>query len=162
MQSELSTTELLFEAIRLGKALPDNQKKSKVLALTLVMANKLVGPEIIEQIWEEVNMLEIIKYAEEKGSKKGFQKGIEKGRLEGREKGIEEGREKGMEQGIEKGKEQGKISLIKRLLEKKFGLIPVAVLEQIDSLNDKTLDALSLEILDMQRLEDLNKYINVK
>jgi len=95
-------------------------------------------------------MLKIVKFAEEKG--------IEKGRKEGLVKGIEKGREEGLEQ----GRIEEKRSLVERLLVKKFGLIPQDILEQIPKMNGVTLDLISIEIFDMQQIEDLQRYLQRK
>ena len=75
MRSRLSPSELLRETIRLERQLPDEKDRIKVLALTLVMANRLVDEETIDTIWEEIQMLKVIRYAEEKGMKNGIEKG---------------------------------------------------------------------------------------
>ncbi|MDP3014365.1 MAG: hypothetical protein Q8M92_09000, partial [Candidatus Subteraquimicrobiales bacterium] len=59
----------------------DENIKNKISALTLVVSNRLMDPEILEEIWEEIKMLKILKYAEDKG--------IEKGNSEGRRNLIE-------------------------------------------------------------------------
>lgn len=138
MQSQLSPSELLKETVRLGKLLPEDGR-TKGLALTLVMANRVVEPEYIDTIWEDIQMLKVIKYAEEKGMEKGIEKGIERGKAEGRE--------------------EGKISLIKRQLAKKFGYVAPELLQAIDTLDEPVLDTLSIEILDMQKPEELRKFI---
>ena len=131
MESRRSIRELLFETIRLEKLIKDESIRNKIIALTLVVSNKLVEPEILEEIWEEIKMLKILKFAEDKG--------IEKGRKEGK---SEERRE-----------------LIKKQLSKKFGKIPNDLLDKIRSMDDALLDILSLEILDFQSMEDLNAFI---
>lgn len=131
MESRLSVKDLLFETIRLEKLIKDENIRNKIIALTLVVSNKLVEPEILEEIWEEIKMLKILKFAEDKG--------IEKGRIEGK---SEERRE-----------------LIKKQLSKKFGKIPNDLLDKIHSMDDALLDILSLEILDFQSMEDLNAFI---
>ena len=94
-------------------------------------------------------MLKIMQYAEEKGLEKGL------------EKGREEGLEKGMEIGLEKGRGKGKLSVIKRMLSKKFGMLPDELNHRIDTLDEIMLDELSLAILDMQQLDDLKKFFPV-
>ncbi len=143
MESRLSVKELLLETIKLEKEINNEAIRNKVIALTLVMTNKLVGPEVMESIWEEIKMLKIVKFAEEKGIEKG------------REQGLEQGRE----QGLEQGRIEEKRSLVERLLVKKFGLVPQDIIEQIPKMNAATLDLISIEIFDMQRIEDLQRYI---
>ena len=155
MESRLSVKELLLETIKLEKEINNEAIRNKVIALTLVMTNKLVGPEVMESIWEEIKMLKIVKFAEEKGIEKGREQGMEQGLV----KGIEKGREQGLVQGQEQGRIEEKRSLVERLLVKKFGLVPQDILEQIPKMNAATLDLISIEIFDMQRIEDLQRYI---
>ena len=100
-------------------------------------------------------MLKIVKFAEEKGIEKGREQGMKQGLV----KGIEKGREQGLVQGQEQGRIEEKRSLVERLLVKKFGLVPQDILEQIPKMNAATLDLISIEIFDMQRIEDLQRYI---
>ncbi len=81
MESRLPMKDLLFKTIRLEKRIKDECIRNKIIALTLVVSNKLVEPEILEEIWEEIKMLKILKYAEDKG--------IEKGRSEERRELVE-------------------------------------------------------------------------
>jgi predicted transposase YdaD len=149
MQSILHKNELLLETIKLEKQLPDTIIRIKVLGLTLVVANRIVDEKLLDEIWEEVRMLKIMQYAEEKG----LEKGLEKGREEGIEIGLEKGREE--------GREKGKLSIIKRLLFKKFGMLPDEISHRIDTLDETKLDEISVAILDMQQVDDLKKFIHV-
>ena len=80
-------------------------------------------------------MLKVIKYAEEKGM------------------------EKGMEKGIEKGIEIGGVKIIKRIITRKFGALPPKLSQAIDTLDSATLEILSIEILDMEHIDELRRYI---
>ena len=53
-------------------------KSSKVVAMTLVMADKFLTEKEISQIWEEYKMVKIFKYAEEKGREKGEKERLQK------------------------------------------------------------------------------------
>ena len=156
-QDFVIVSELLLETIKLEKQLPDATIRTKVLGLTLVVANRIVDKKLLDEIWEEVRMLKIMQYAEEKGLEKGREEGLEKGL----EKGREEGLEKGMEIGLEKGRGKGKLSVIKRMLFKKFGMLPDELNHRLDTLDEIMLDELSLAILDMQQLDDLKKFFPV-
>ena len=48
-----------------------------------MVSNRLVEAEILEEIWEEIKMLKILKYAEDKGKELGIIIGIEQGKIEG-------------------------------------------------------------------------------
>ena len=151
MESRLPVRDLLLETIRLEKKIKDENIKNKVIALTMVMANRLVEAELLEKIWEEVKMLKILKYAEDKGKEQGFQIGIEQG--------IKQGIEQGIEKGLEKGRLYEKRNLIERLLIKKFGPLPRETQNKIQSMDDVVLDILSLEILDFQSIDDLFRFV---
>ena len=148
MKSRLSIPDLLLETIKLEKKIVDETIQSKVIALTLLVSNKLVEPELLEKIWKEVAMLNIFKYAEEKGEEKGEKKGIEIGLVKGRE------------QGLLKGRIEEKRLLVERLLIKKIGMLPMDMREQIHQMDSAVLDLLSYELLDFQTVEDLRQFLN--
>ena len=152
MKSRLSVPDLLLETIKLEKKIVDETIQSKVIALTLAVSNKLVEPELLEKIWKEVAMLNIFKYAEEKGEEKGEKKGIEIGLVKGREQGIE--------QGIEQGRIEEKRLLVERFLIKKIGMLPVDMRDQIHHMDSAVLDLLSYELLDFQTVEDFRQFLN--
>jgi flagellar biosynthesis/type III secretory pathway protein FliH len=54
----------------------------------IILVDKLLDEETIEKLWEEFKMLNVFKYAEERGKKEGFQEGIEKGIEKGIERGV--------------------------------------------------------------------------
>ena len=152
MKSRLTIPDLLLETIKLEKKIVDETIQSKVIALTLSVSNKLVEPELLEKIWEEVAMLNIFKYAEEKGEKKGIEIGLVKGR--------EQGLQKGRKQGREQGRIEEKRLLVERLLIKKIGILPMDMREQIHNMDSAVLDLISYELLDFQTLEDLKQFLN--
>ncbi|PWR75581.1 DUF4351 domain-containing protein [Methanospirillum stamsii] len=143
MESRLPVQDLLFETIKLEKQIKDENLKNKVIALTMVMSNRLVEAYLIEKIWEEIKMLKILKYAEDKGKEQGIVIGIEQG----------------IEQGLEKGRTEEKLALIERLLVKKFGPLPKDTLTSLQNMDSTILDILSFEILDFQSIDDLFNFI---
>lgn len=57
-----------------------NLKKSHYEALVaaiMVLVDKFIGEKDFNEIWEEISMLNVIKFAEKKGMEKGMEKGIE-------------------------------------------------------------------------------------
>ena len=73
--------ELLMESIRLINAAQiDNNQKRKISALTIVLSNKLVDANKLEELWRELVMMniKILDYAEKKGEEKGIEKGEKK------------------------------------------------------------------------------------
>ena len=148
MESRLPVQDLLLETIKLEKQLKDETLRNKVIALTMVMSNRLVEADLLERIWEEIKMLKILKYAEDKGKEQGIVIG------------IEQGIEKGLEKGFEKGRIEEKRVLIERLLVKKFGPLPKDTLDRIQNMDGVILDLLSFKILDFQSIDDLVHFVN--
>jgi hypothetical protein len=62
----------------------------RLLAATLVMANKLIGRERLEKLWEKVKMLDILDLAKEKGMEEGIAKGETLGALKATRKMLME------------------------------------------------------------------------
>ena len=67
---------------------------------------------------------------------------------------IEEGEAKGK---IE-GKAEGKTDILIRLLIKKFGSISDEYKTNIKNLSEETIDIIAMEIFDMEKLDEVNKY----
>jgi hypothetical protein len=148
MRSKKEKVELLKEAIELEKQLNvDINIKEKIIAMTLVAADKMVEREQLKNIWEEIKMLKVIEFAREKGIEEGM------------EKGIEEGMEKGMEEGMEKGMEKGKSDLLLSLLAKKFKKVPEEYQEKIKKLDPVTLNTLAMDIFEINDLKELENYL---
>jgi hypothetical protein len=53
-----------------------------LIAATLIMANKLIDKAAFHELWEEVKMLNILKFAHEKGAEEGKEEGKLEGKLE--------------------------------------------------------------------------------
>ncbi|QTA81264.1 Uncharacterized protein dnl_35950 [Desulfonema limicola] len=101
---------------------------SRLLAATLIMANKLIDKERLKQMWEGIKMLDIIEIAREKGMEEGLEKGLEKGKI----LGLQEGKTLGT---IETARE-----LLIDVLFEKFSNIPQGLSEQIKNIrNPETL-----------------------
>ena len=79
MKSRLPMDGLLRKTIELEKQLPDEGLRNKVRELTLILSNRIVDRKILDELWEELRILKVIKYAEEKGLEKGMEKGMEEG-----------------------------------------------------------------------------------
>ena len=81
---------------------------ARLLAATLIMSNKLIDRDRLEQLWEEIKMPDIIEIA--------------------REKGLEEGRKEGKKQGMQD-------MLIEALIEK-FDVVPSRLSEKIREIDN--------------------------
>ena len=73
----------------------------------------------------------------------------------GLERGLLEGEQKGRQEGEQKGRQEGKQSLLQKLLTKRFGPLPEAVLEQIRSASTEQIDAWADRVFDATSLEEV-------
>ena len=130
--------EIVKQAIELIKdVVIDKLQHEKIAASILVLANKFLSKEQMEQMWEVIRMYKFIEIAEEKGI------------------------EKGMEIGLEKGMEIGKIELLTRMLLKKFNFnISDECLRKIKALPEAKIDILALSLFEMNDVDDLEKYLH--
>jgi len=90
-----TSEELLKEVVSITKQTAmQEQQKLKLIALAIVVSNKVVDKKALESIWEEVRLmgLKLLEIAEEKGEEKGIAKGeaigIAKGIAKGEAIGI--------------------------------------------------------------------------
>ncbi len=67
--------------------------------------------------------------------------------------------DKGMQKGIASGVEKGKNEMLWKQMIKKFPNLPSVYLEKLKQLDVARLDVLALELLDMQKQEDLDRYL---
>ncbi|MFC0904282.1 DUF4351 domain-containing protein [Clostridium sp. MT-14] len=67
---------------------------------------------------------------------------------------IKEGKTKGLEE----GRKEGKSELIIKMRSKKFNKLPENYVHKIDDLSDETLDKIAVDIFDMKRAEELERY----
>lgn len=61
-------------------------------------------------------------------------------------------------EGKKEGKEEGKKELITKMLVKKFAELPEEYTYKINKLSDETLDNIAVNIFDMEKIEELEKY----
>ncbi|KAA8675386.1 DUF4351 domain-containing protein [Clostridium sp. HV4-5-A1G] len=71
---------------------------------------------------------------------------------------IKEGKMKGLEEDRKEGRKEGKSELIIKMLSKKFNKLPENYVHKIDDLSDETLDKIAVDIFDMKRAEELERY----
>jgi flagellar biosynthesis/type III secretory pathway protein FliH len=93
---------------------------------------------------------------------------IEQGRTagleEGRTAGIEEGRTAGIEEGRtvgrEEGREEGQLTLIVRLLTRKFGPLPTGLKTKLEDSDGSTLNRIADALLDLNSIEELKSILD--
>ncbi|WP_052246062.1 DUF4351 domain-containing protein [Clostridium tyrobutyricum] len=64
----------------------------------------------------------------------------------------------GRKEGIKAGRKEGKSELIIKILAKKFIKLPDSYVDRITDLSDDTLDKIAVGILDMEKVEELERY----
>ncbi len=94
-------------------------KKGKMpillVAATLIMANKQIDRPTFDELWKEIKMLDVLKFAHEKGREDGKREGKKEGKKEGR---LETARE-----------------MILRILEESVGLVPAYISDEVMSVS---------------------------
>ncbi|MGK7930344.1 MAG: Rpn family recombination-promoting nuclease/putative transposase [Microcystaceae cyanobacterium] len=86
--------------------------------------------------------------------------GLELGREEGLAQGREQGREEGLAQGREQGQKAQALSLILRLINKRFGEISVSLNQQLEGLTLEALERLGDNFLEFETREDLVNWLS--
>jgi len=81
-RGKLDSTDLFLESTRLIRNMKvDDQLKQKTLSLAILIAGKVVDPDALNQIYEEVKLMGtgnvILDFAEAYGEKRGIERGIE-------------------------------------------------------------------------------------
>ncbi|MDD4569416.1 MAG: DUF4351 domain-containing protein [Tepidanaerobacteraceae bacterium] len=127
-------------AIKLIKEIPEEEhEKDKLIATIIVLVDKLLDKETLDKLWEEFRMLNVFKYAEERGKQVGLLEGIEKG--------------------IERGMEKGIADTVVRQLYKKLGKLPDEYKEKILSQDRPTLELIAEHIFEIGSLSDIDKFL---
>ena len=84
----------------------------------------------------------------------------EKGRIDyAREQGRKQGKEEGKEEGKKEGERKGRLSMVMRLLKKRFGEIPSATSSQVENLTIEDLEGFAEDIFDFDSLEDIDRWL---
>ena len=80
-----------------------------------------------------------------------YKKGLE----EGRQEGMREGRQEGRREGRQEGRQEGELTVLRRLIEKRFGAIPSWAEQRLAGRSTVELEDLSVRVLDATSIEDL-------
>lgn len=70
-------------------------------------------------------------------------------------RGVEQGVQQGVLQGVQQGVQQGELTLLRRMIEKRFGAVPGWAEERLSGWPPAELEALGVRLLDAKSLEDL-------
>ncbi|CAN2039586.1 hypothetical protein GMMP15_1340006 [Candidatus Magnetomoraceae bacterium gMMP-15] len=148
--------------LRLELDLYKREKMSKKLvAATLIMSNKFVDKAILKQIWEEVEMLDIIEVAHEVAYEKGIGIGKDLGLKEGMDLGLKEGKNLGLKEGMDLGKLEYAREMVLEAIEESFGIVPVKIADKVrDISNRDTLKSLFKQAIRCENIEKFEEMLN--
>uniref|UniRef100_A0A7C4RU30 DUF4351 domain-containing protein n=1 Tax=Desulfatirhabdium butyrativorans TaxID=340467 RepID=A0A7C4RU30_9BACT len=115
--------------------------------------------DLYQELCKNEETVMLAQYIRSKGFEEGLQVGIEQGVQVGIEQGVQVGIEQGVLQGkmvgkIE-GKREGMASILKRLLQQRFGLLPPWVEERIDQGSTEQLEAWTERMLSAASIQEL-------
>ncbi|CAN2039585.1 DUF4351 domain-containing protein [Candidatus Magnetomoraceae bacterium gMMP-15] len=141
---------LAESVLRLELDLYKREKMSKKLvAATLIMSNKFVDKAILKQIWEEVEMLDIIEVAHEVAYERGV------------EYGIHQGKDLGLKEGKDLGKLEYAREMVLEAIEESFGIVPVKIADKVrDISNRDTLKSLHRQAIRCENIEKFEEMLN--
>ncbi len=95
-----------------------------------------------------------------KGLEEGRQAGLQTGLQEGRQVGIQEGRQVGIQEGRQEGLQAGVTTVVSRILQRKFGSVPPALLQRVQTLSVANAEALAEELLGNITLADVEAWLD--
>ena len=88
-----------------------------------------------------------------------FQEGHEEGRQEGKQEGRQEGKQEGKQEGRQEGRQEGELTIILRLLGRRFATLPEPLVERLRQMDAGQLEAFSEVLLDARNLDDINDWL---
>lgn len=131
MHSEKDKNERIIESIKLAKEIKDKENQMNSLALLYAFAEKFIDDKNIERVKEVFRMTELGKLLKEEG----------------------------IEEGIKEGRKQELLRTSTKLLTKKFGVLPDEIKEKLEKADITVLEIIVDDILDFNKLEEVNKYL---
>ncbi len=69
--------------------------------------------------------------------------------------GLQQGRREGLREGRQEGLQQGELTILRRLIGKRFGAVPAWADERLTKLSTAELEEISVRLLDVKNIEDL-------
>ena len=140
-----SNKEILLQDIALKiDQIPEEDTRETISAATYVLAGLVLDENIIKQILRRDIMEESVTYQAilREGELKGLKKGREEGEIQGRKQGL--------------------LTIILRLLTRKFGNLPPKMHTRIARLQIPRLESLAEAILDFESVVDLEVWFSKK
>jgi len=148
---EKPAISVLEKEMELINQIHDQKERSDMLALAMMVAFRKYREEIVRTFFREER--ELMKESD------FIQEFINEGREEGWKEGREDGWKEGREDGWKEGRIDGQLTLIKRLIEKKFNRMPEDITEDIELLNYEQLEELASALMDMTQSSELRNWL---
>jgi predicted transposase YdaD len=76
-----------------------------------------------------------------------------------RAEAIQEGRQVGLQEGLREGLQRGEANIVRRLLTRRIGPVPLEVMARVESLSLEQIEALAEALLEFQAVSDLAAWI---
>jgi len=118
-------------------------------------------PKVGEQVmtgaewFRELGVQQGMQQGIQQGMHQGIQQGIQQGMHQGIQQGMHQGIQQGMHQGMQQGMQLGESKMLFRLIEKKFGVLPLTIRVKIEKASDMSLLNWSNRLLEVDSLEEL-------
>lgn len=138
MSGSDSSTERAIKGIELAEAIKDKEAKMLSLSLLYALFEKFGDALSKKRLKEVMTMTEIGKMI--------------------RDEALEEGKQEGKKEGLKEGGTKGKADILIKQLIKKFNKLPEAYKDNIKNLSEDTLEVIALNIFDLEKAEDLERY----
>ncbi|MCP4106196.1 MAG: hypothetical protein GY749_11765 [Desulfobacteraceae bacterium] len=140
------------------------QEKMPILlvAATLVMANKQIDTATFNELWEEIKMLDVLKFAHEKGMEEGKKEGKKEGKIEGKKEGKKEGKIEGRKEGRKEGRLESTREMVLKFLEESVGVVPAYIYDEVMSVSrPDILVRLVKQAMICKKIEDFEKMLKL-
>jgi predicted transposase YdaD len=84
-----------------------------------------------------------------------IREGLQKGLEQGIQQGMQQGMQKGIQQGLQQGMQKGELTILRRLIGRRFGSLPGWLEEHLVKLSTGELEEISLRLLDAKDIDEL-------
>jgi len=156
---DIDRIEFVKDIIRFEtELLKQDPTKELLVAATMIMSNKILDNETFDKLWEEIKMIKVLAFAEEKGYDRGINEGYDKGKNEGYDKGKNEGYDKGKNDGINEGVLKSTKMMLIEALEETIGVVPEYIEKKIEQITSQTtLKGLFRQAIRCNDIKDFNQ-----
>ena len=138
MNGKLTKSERTIKSIDLADSILEDKDKMKCLTLLYALFDKFGEDSSKKKFMEVISMTDIGRMLTEEAEARGIEEGIAKGKTA--------------------GKIEGKVEILTKILVKKFNIKPEEYIDKIRNLSDEVIDNIIIDIFDIERIEELEKY----